>query len=62
MRRKKITKKMIKKQLIAYSFIIVSLLTLLILVYRPMLTTIKYSMYKVGMLGFGEELYRPGQL
>lgn len=55
MRRKKITKKMIKKQLSAYSFIIVSLLTLLILVYRPMLTTIKYSMYKVGMLGFGEE-------
>lgn len=52
---KRITKRIVRNQLVAYSFIIVSLVTLLVLVYIPMLTTIKYSFYKVGMLGFGEE-------
>ena len=51
----KITKRIVRNQLVAYSFIIVSLVTLLVLVYIPMLTTIKYSFYKVGLLGFGEE-------
>ena len=54
-KKKKITKRMVRNQLVAYSFIIVSLVTLLIMVYIPMLTTIKYSFYKVGLLGFGEE-------
>lgn len=54
-KRGKITKRIVRNQLVAYSFIIVSLLTLLILTYIPMLTTIKYSFYKVGLLGFGEE-------
>ena len=55
MNKPKITKRIVRNQLVAYSFVIVSLLTLLILVYIPMLTTVKYSMYKVGTLGFGEE-------
>ena len=44
----------VKKQLVWYSFIIVSILTLLILTYIPMLTTIKYSFYDVSVVGFGE--------
>lgn len=55
MKRKNMSKREIKKNLMWYSFIIVSLITLLILVYIPMLTTIKYSTYKVGMLGYEEE-------
>lgn len=51
----KITRHFVKKQLVWYSFIIVSILTLLILSYIPMLTTIKYSFYDVSMLGFGEK-------
>lgn len=54
-KRGKITKRFVREQLVAYSFIIVSLATLLVLVYLPMLTTIKYSFYKVGLLGYGEE-------
>lgn len=55
MKKPKITKRIVRNQLVAYSFVIVSLLTLLVLVYIPMLTTIKYSFYKVGLLGFGEK-------
>lgn len=45
----------IKKQLVWYSFIIVSLLTLLIFTYIPLLTSIKYSFYDISVLGFGEK-------
>ncbi|WMJ88927.1 carbohydrate ABC transporter permease [Anaerocolumna sp. MB42-C2] len=44
-----------KRQLTWYSFIIVSILTLIILTYIPMLTTIKYSFYDVSVVGFGEK-------
>ena len=44
----------IKKQLEWYSFIILSLVTLVILVYVPMISTIRYSMYDVSFLGYGE--------
>ncbi len=43
-----------KKTLEWYSFIAVSLLTVLILVYYPMLTTIRYSMFDVSVMGYGE--------
>lgn len=45
----------IKRQLVWYSFIIVSILILLVLTYIPMLTTIKYSFYDVSVVGFGEK-------
>lgn len=44
----------IKKQLEWYSFIILSLLTLIVLVYIPMISTIRYSLYDVSFLGYGE--------
>ena len=55
MKRPKITKRIIRNQLVAYSFIIISLITLFVLVYIPMVTTIKYSTYKVGLVGYGEQ-------
>ncbi len=55
MNKKKWARSKIKKQLVWYSFIIVSLVTLIVLVYTPMLSTIKYSMYDVSFLGYGEE-------
>lgn len=45
----------VKKQLVWYSFIIVSIIVLLILTYVPMLTSIKYSFYDVSVVGFGEK-------
>lgn len=47
----------LKKQLVWYSFLIVSILTLLILTYIPMLTTIKYSFHEVEVLGFGDSKF-----
>ncbi len=47
----------LKRQLVWYSFIIVSILTLGILTYLPMLTTIKYSFHDTQVLGFGEEKF-----
>lgn len=44
----------IKKQLEWYSFIILSLITLIVLVYIPMISTIRYSLYDVSFLGYGE--------
>jgi ABC-type sugar transport system permease subunit len=55
MNKKKWVRSKVKKQLVWYSFIIVSLATLIVLVYTPMLSTIKYSMYDVSFLGYGEE-------
>ena len=43
-----------KKQLVWYSFLIISIVNLAILVYWPMITTIRYSFYSVSILGFGE--------
>jgi len=43
-----------KKQLVWYSFLIVSIINLIVLVYWPMITTVRYSFYEVSMLGFGE--------
>lgn len=47
----------LKKQLTWYSFIIVSIITLLVLTYTPMLTAIKYSFYDVQVLGFGDNKF-----
>ncbi len=44
----------IKKQLVWYSFIIVSIITLVVLTYIPMLTSIKYSFHDIQVLGFGK--------
>ena len=45
----------IKKQLVWYSFIFVSIITLIVLTYIPMLTAIKYSFHDIQVLGFGED-------
>ena len=45
----------LKKQMEWYSFIIVSLITLAILVYKPTLTTIQYSFFDVSTMGFNEK-------
>ncbi len=50
----KIGGKKIKKELEWYSFIIISLVAILVLVYYPTLTTIKYSFYDTQVIGFGE--------
>ncbi|MCI7809025.1 sugar ABC transporter permease [bacterium] len=55
MKQKKISKRLIKNNLTAYSFIIVSLVTLLVLVYIPMISTVDYSFRRIGMVGFGDE-------
>ncbi|WP_099205560.1 carbohydrate ABC transporter permease [Scatolibacter rhodanostii] len=54
MKTKKITKERLKTELVWYSFIILSLVTLLVLTYLPMLTSVKYSFYDVSVLGYGE--------
>lgn len=43
-----------KKQIEWYSFIIVTLVALILFVYKPMITTIKYSFYDVSTMGFSE--------
>ena len=55
MKQKKISKRLIKNNLTAYSFIIVSLVTLLVLVYIPMISTVDYSFRRIGMVCFGDE-------
>ncbi|GHV43253.1 sugar ABC transporter permease [Spirochaetia bacterium] len=44
----------LKKQLEWYSFIVVTLTVLVILVYIPMITTVRYSFYDVSTMGFSE--------
>ena len=44
-----------KRELQWYSFLIVSIITLILLTYIPMLTTIKYSFYDTRVLTFGGE-------
>lgn len=46
------TKRAIKHQLVWYSFIITSIVCLVVLTYIPMATTIKYSFYDARTLGF----------
>ena len=46
------SKRKIKRQLTWYSFIIVSVVCLIVLTYIPMTTTIKYSFYDARTLGF----------
>ena len=43
-----------KRQMVWYSFLLVSIINLLVLVYWPMVTTVRYSFYDVSILGFGE--------
>ena len=57
MKNKQSIKLKLKKQLIWYSFIIVSIITLVVLTYIPMLTAIKYSFYDVQVLGFGDSKF-----
>jgi len=54
MKGKKISKRIVRNNLMAYSFIIVSLLTLFVLVYIPTFSTINYSFHNVGIVGFGD--------
>lgn len=52
---KKISKRIVKNNLTAYSFIIVSLVTLFVLVYIPMFSTVDYSFRQIGMVGYGDK-------
>lgn len=54
---KKPFKLWLKKQVVWYSFIIVSILTVIILTYVPTLTAIKYSFFDIQVLGFGEDKF-----
>jgi ABC-type sugar transport system permease subunit len=45
----------IKKQIEWYSFIIVTLVVLVVLVYSPTFTSVKYSLYDVSTIGFSEK-------
>lgn len=47
-------KRKLFKQMEWYSFILVSLLTLIVLTYIPLLSTIRYSLYDVSVIGFGQ--------
>ena len=44
-----------KREMQWYSFLIVSIIALVLLTYIPMLTTIKYSFYNTRILSFGGE-------
>lgn len=55
MKNKRITKRIVRNNLVAYSFIIVSLVTLFVLVYIPMASTVDYSFRRIGIVGFGDE-------
>ena len=57
MKNRQALKLQIKKQLVWYSFLVVSIVTLIVLTYIPMLTTIRYSFYDVQVLGFGEDRF-----
>ncbi len=55
LKKKKATGFRLINELEWYSFIVPSILCLLILTYWPTLTSLRYSMYDVSVLGFGEE-------
>lgn len=48
-------KRFIKTQLTWYSFIIISLVTILVFNYIPMFTSLKYSLYDISVIGFDEK-------
>lgn len=52
---KHVSKRILSKELEWYSFLIISIVTLLLLVYYPMLTTIRYSFYDIRVLGYDSE-------
>lgn len=54
MKGQRITKRIVRNNLVAYSFIIVSLVTLFVLVYIPTFSTVNYSFRNIGIVGFGE--------
>lgn len=55
MKDKKTFKLRLKREMQWYSFLIVSIIALVLLTYIPMLTTIKYSFYNTRILSFGGE-------
>ena len=55
MKNLRLTKRELKQNVTAYSFIIVSIVTLLVLVYYPMISTVRYSLNRIGIVGYGEE-------
>lgn len=57
MKNKHAIKIKVKKQLVWYSFLIVSIITLLVLTYIPMIQSIKYSFFDIQVIGFGENKF-----
>lgn len=53
MKGKKLLQVKVKKEIEWYSFLIITIIALLLLTYIPMLTTIKYSFYDTRVLSFG---------
>ena len=54
MKNKQALKIKIKKQIVWYSFLIVSIVTLIALTYIPMLQSVKYSFFDIQVIGFGD--------
>ena len=46
----------LKVQLQWYSFILPTIICLAVLTYTPLVQCIRYSLYKVNFIGFGEKL------
>jgi ABC-type sugar transport system permease subunit len=53
MKDRKLFRIRIKKEMEWYSFLIISIIVLIVLTYIPMLTTIKYSFFDARVLGYG---------
>lgn len=54
-KRKPPLKQRMRVQLQWYSFILPSILCLVLLTYKPLIECIRYSLYKVNVIGFGEQ-------
>ncbi|HJC15447.1 MAG TPA: sugar ABC transporter permease [Candidatus Fusicatenibacter intestinigallinarum] len=57
MKNKQALKIKIKKQIVWYSFLIVSIVTLIALTYIPMLQSVKYSFFDIQVIGFGDDKF-----
>lgn len=57
MKNKQALKIKIKKQMVWYSFLIVSIVTLIALTYIPMLQSVKYSFFDIQVIGFGDDKF-----
>lgn len=57
MKNKQALKIKAKRQLVWYSFLIVSIVTLIVLTYIPMLQSVRYSFFDIQVVGFGEEKF-----